>query len=67
MIGSIAEGASDSIEFLELFDSLGTGLGIVTFISYVLVLLVIPLITVGMYFDLRARKNDFVEPEMDST
>jgi len=62
MIGSIADGASDSLELLELFDSLGTGLGIVTFVSYVLLLLVLPLISVVMYFDLRARKNEFVEP-----
>lgn len=59
LIGSISEGAVDSFEILALFDSIGTGLGIVIFVSYVLMLLVLPLITVVMYFDLRARKNEF--------
>ena len=62
MIGSISNGAVDSYEILGLFDSLGVGLGIVIFISYVLMLLVTPLITVVMYFDLRARKNEFKQP-----
>lgn len=59
MIGSISDGAMDSFEVLELFNSLGTGLGIVIFISYLFMVLVVPLITVVMYFDLRARKNEF--------
>lgn len=59
MIGSISKGAVDSFEILELFNSLGIGMGIVIFISYLLMLLVLPLITVVMYFDLRARKNEF--------
>ena len=59
LIGSISEGAVDSFEILELFNSLGTGMGIVIFISYLLMVLVLPLITVVMYFDLRARKNEF--------
>ncbi len=61
LINSLAEGATESIEFLELFDSLGIGLGIVTFVSYALLLLITPLIPVIMYFDLRARKNEFVQ------
>jgi len=62
LISSVAEGASESIEFLELFDSIGIGLGIVMFVSYALLLLITPLIPVIMYFDLRARKNEFVQP-----
>jgi hypothetical protein len=62
MIGSIAEGTVDSYEILDLFDSIGGGLGIVIFVSYVLMLLITPLITVVIYFDLRARKNEFVQP-----
>lgn len=62
MISSISERAMDSLQILELFESFGTGLGIIIFVSYVLILLVIPLITVVMYFDLRARKNEFVQP-----
>lgn len=62
LISSMSDGALESIEFLELFDSLGIGLGIVTFVSYALLLLVTPLITVVMYFDLRARKNEFAPP-----
>lgn len=61
MIGSISEGAMDSFEILELFGSLGIGMGIVVFVSYLLMVLVVPLITVVMYFDLRARKNEFPE------
>lgn len=63
MISSISEGAVDSSKILELFNSIGVGFGIVIFISYVLMLLVIPLITVVMYFDLRARKNEFESPK----
>jgi len=71
MISSLAEGSVDSFEVLGLFDSLGTGMGIVMFVSYVLLLLITPLISVVMYFDLRARKNEFtestaIEPEPDS-
>ncbi len=62
LISSLSEGASKSFEVLELFDSIGIGLGIVTFVSYALLLLITPLIPVIMYFDLRARKNEFVQP-----
>lgn len=67
MIGSLANGSVDSFEVLALFDSLGVGLGIVTFVSYVLLLLIVPLISVVMYFDLRARKFEFDEPTNESS
>ena len=65
MINSIASGAPNSQMPLELFDSFGISFGIVTFISYVLMLLVTPHITTIMYFDLRARNDEFVQPPQD--
>lgn len=61
MMASLAEGAAKSIDVQELFDSIGMGLGIITFVSYTLLLLIMPLIPVIMYFDLRARKKEFIQ------
>ena len=61
MLSSLQNGSVDRFEVLGLFDSLGVGMGIVMFVSYVLSLLITPLISVVMYFDLRARKNEFTE------
>jgi len=63
MLSSLADGTADSPEIVGLFDSLGLGLGIVTFVSYTLLLLITPLISVVMYFDLRARKSEFAESD----
>jgi len=62
MFESIAGEAQNSQAVTELFGSLGIGTGIMTFISSVASLVVIPLIITVMYFDLRARKHEFVEP-----
>jgi hypothetical protein len=52
-------------EMIELFSSMGIRMGIITTISSVLSLLITPLISVVMYFDLRAKKNEFAENQVD--
>lgn len=46
----------------DMIRSLGLGFGLITVVSSILQLLVAPLYTVVMYFDLRARKGEFPAP-----
>ncbi len=45
--------------FVDLFANIGIGIGLLSGISSILQLLVAPLYTVVLYFDLRARKGEF--------
>ncbi len=61
LLGSMSGGQSDPDIVYQLFDSLGVGLGILIYISYILTAMVVPLFVAIMYFDLRARKGEFVQ------
>lgn len=60
-------GRPDLTMFADLFTNFGIGIGILTGISSVLQLLVAPLYTVILYFDLRARKGEFPQPALTPT
>jgi hypothetical protein len=62
LLGSISQGEPDSRALLELFGSFGIGFGLLTCLSAILSVLVTPLITTVMYFDLRARQGEFMQP-----
>lgn len=57
-------GKPDLTMFGDLFANFGTGIGILSGISTILQLLVAPLYTVILYFDLRARKGEFPQPAL---
>jgi hypothetical protein len=60
ILSSLGTSDPDPSVFLDLFDSsFGIGIGIMSCLSTVLSLLVTPLATAVMYFDLRARKGEF--------
>jgi hypothetical protein len=60
-IGTYSE--PDPMEVFTLFSSMGLRIGIISAVSSILSLLITPLISVVMYFDLRAKKNEFAEDE----
>lgn len=62
MIESIGAGEPDASFVVEMVRSLGFGLGIVSGIASIAELLVAPLYSVVMYFDLRARHGEFAPP-----
>lgn len=59
LLGSMSGGQPDPDMVYRLFDSLGVGLGILIYISYILTAMIVPLFVAIMYFDLRARKGEF--------
>ncbi len=61
-ISTMSEGENDPTIFVAMIQSLGFGIGIVSGISSILQLIVSPLYTVTIYFDLRARKGEFSQP-----
>jgi hypothetical protein len=54
-------GEPDPMEAMKLLSSMGIRMGIISAISSILSLLITPLISVVMYFDLRAKKNEFTQ------
>ncbi|HEY6951031.1 MAG TPA: hypothetical protein VI758_01420 [Bacteroidota bacterium] len=62
MIGSQGSELRDPSVFLEGLHSFALGIGIVAGLSSVLQMLVTPLYHVVLYFDLRARNNEFSQP-----
>ena len=60
-INSNSYNEPDPLEVLKSFSSMGLRIGIISSISSILSLLITPLISVVMYFDLRAKKNEFTE------
>lgn len=69
ILGTLGTSNPDPTMFLETFDSLGIGIGIMSCLSAILSLLITPLATTVMYFDLRARKGEFSQsaPSVDYT
>jgi hypothetical protein len=61
MIGSLGGEQISPEEVFGLFDTMGLGIGFASGLSTVLSLLIMPLIPVVMYFDLRARHGEFAE------
>lgn len=61
LLGSASGGQPDPDIVYRLFDSLGVGLGILIYISYILTAMIVPLFVAIMYFDLRARKGEFAQ------
>jgi hypothetical protein len=53
----------DPLATIKLFSSMGLRTGILSAVSSILSLLITPLISVVMYFDLRAKKNEFADDE----
>jgi hypothetical protein len=62
LLGSFHGGRQDMEAVFQLISSMGMGLGIVIGISSILSMLVTPVYTTVMYFDLRARKGEFAQP-----
>jgi hypothetical protein len=62
LLGTLGHQEPDSFAILEMMDSIGIGMGLLTCASAILSSLVTPLITTVMYFDLRARKGEFAQP-----
>ncbi|MGH7494552.1 MAG: hypothetical protein ACREOO_19435 [bacterium] len=58
IIASSGSGKIDPAVSIDLFDSIGLRLGLVTSVSLILSTITSPLITTVMYFDLRARKGE---------
>lgn len=61
MLGAMGGQQVSPEKILAMLDSMGVGIGLASGVSTILSLLIVPLITVVMYFDLRARKGEFVE------
>ena len=59
LLGGIASGESDPEKFLQVFSSMGPGLGILIAADTILTTIISPLYSVALYFDLRARKGEF--------
>jgi hypothetical protein len=62
MLGSLGSGEPDPAFAREMISSLGFAFGIVNAISSIAQMIVTPLYTVVLYFDLRARKGEFSQP-----
>ena len=56
-------GKPDTMEAMKLLSSMGIRMGIISAVSSILSLLITPLISVVMYFDLRAKKNEFADDQ----
>jgi hypothetical protein len=61
-ISSMTSGTADPAIFVSMIKSLGFGIGILSGISSIIQLVVTPLYSVVMYFDLRARRGEFSQP-----
>ncbi|MBI1805586.1 MAG: hypothetical protein HYR76_00880 [Ignavibacteria bacterium] len=59
MIASMKIGKPDPLASAEMLESMGFGFGVVTALAQFLSVLVSPLVTTVLYFDLRARKGEF--------
>lgn len=59
VIAGMSEGRNDPSLVVNMIQSLGFGVGIVSGISSILQMIITPLYTVVMYFDLRARHGEF--------
>lgn len=66
-ISAIATGENDPTIFVTMIKSLGFGIGILSGISSILQLIVTPLYSVVMYFDLRARRGEFSQASASIT
>ncbi len=62
ILSSIETGINDPTVFASMVKSLGFGIGILSGISSIIQLIVTPLYSVVIYFDLRARKGEFSPP-----
>lgn len=64
LIGDMAaqNASPDPEQILKLFGSLGWGMGMMIVVSSILSMLITPLITVVVYYDLRARNGEFPAP-----
>lgn len=58
-ISTIAGGENDPTVFITVIKSLGFGIGVLSAISSIIQLIITPLYTVVLYFDLRARRGEF--------
>jgi hypothetical protein len=61
VLGQLGTSEPDPTMLLESFDSFGVGMGIVTCVSAILSVMISPLATTTMYFDLRARNREFMQ------
>jgi hypothetical protein len=61
-IAAIGAGEPDAELFRTMFTSFGFGFGLINAITSVVQIVVAPLYVVVMYFDLRARHNEFAPP-----
>lgn len=59
LLGDISSGESDPKAFLQVFKSMGPGLGFLIAADAILTTLIAPLYSVALYFDLRARRGEF--------
>ncbi len=59
LLGDISQGESDPEAFLQVFKSLGPGMGFLIAADAILTTLIAPLYSVALYFDLRARRGEF--------
>jgi hypothetical protein len=59
MLGTLGDAPPAADAFMKIFSSIGFGVGLVTGISTLLQVLITPLISVVMYYDLRARRGEF--------
>jgi hypothetical protein len=62
MLDSLGAGRPDPSVLFENLRSMGIGLGVVSGLSTILEMLVRPLYVTVLYFDLRARKGEFLQP-----
>lgn len=62
MLGSIGSGEPDPAFAKQMLTSFGFAFGVINAISTIAQMIVTPLYTVAMYFDLRARKGEFSQP-----
>jgi len=67
ILSSIEEGVNNPAVFVTMIKSLGFGIGILSGISSIIQLIVTPLYSVVMYFDLRARRGEFSQPSSGVT
>jgi hypothetical protein len=65
-LGTLRAGEMDPTAIADMFSSMGVGIGISIFVSSVLSILVTPVFYIVMYFDLRARRGEFLPPSSGS-
>lgn len=62
MLGTLGDGEPDPAFARQMFTSFGFGFGVINAVSTIAQMIVTPLYTVVLYFDLRARKGEFSQP-----